>query len=239
MTRSAQPLVVIGTGGFGRETGQLLRAHPACGVGGRHYRVIGFLDDDPQRHGTHVDGHPVLGSSEQAGQHVAQGTAVLVCVGSPRSRTFRRDLVRRIGLPDEATATLVHPLASVSPDSAVGPGSVLQAGVVLTAGVQVGRHVAVMPQAVLSHDDLVADHVSIAAGVRLAGEVVVGEAAYLGAGAVVRENCHIGAAALVGMGSVVLRDVPPGEDWAGVPARRLGPPASCPEDPSTVLEDRS
>jgi acetyltransferase-like isoleucine patch superfamily enzyme len=37
----------------------------------------------------------------------------------------------------------------------------------------------------------------------------------------VREKLSIGAGAVVGMGSVVLQDVPAGEVWAGVPARRI------------------
>jgi acetyltransferase-like isoleucine patch superfamily enzyme len=42
---------------------------------------------------------------------------------------------------------------------------------------------------------------------------------YVGAGAVVREGLTVGAGSLVGMGSVVIRDVPPGQVWAGNPAR--------------------
>jgi serine acetyltransferase len=37
----------------------------------------------------------------------------------------------------------------------------------------------------------------------------------------VRENLTIGAGAVIGMGSVVLADVPDGQTWAGVPARKL------------------
>ena len=51
--------------------------------------------------------------------------------------------------------------------------------------------------------------------------VTVGEGAYIGAGALVRERCRIGAWALVGMGAGVTGDVPGGEVWAGLPARRL------------------
>jgi sugar O-acyltransferase (sialic acid O-acetyltransferase NeuD family) len=221
MTGAPRPLVVVGAGGFARETLQLLQAHPACGPGGARYAILGLLDDDPQRHGTVVDGTPVLGPAVLAREHADRGAAVLACVGNPGAPASRLRVVARLALPDDAWATVVHPSASVSADSLVGAGSVLHAGVVLTAGVRLGRHAAVMPHVVLTHDDEVADVVTFGAGVRLAGAVTVGQAAYLGSGALVREGCRIGSGAVVGMGGVVLTDVPPGETWAGNPARPL------------------
>jgi sugar O-acyltransferase (sialic acid O-acetyltransferase NeuD family) len=229
-SRRSRPLLVIGAGGFARETVQVLRAHPSG------YRLTGFLDDDPRRHGTLVDGVPVVGSSELAAEHAARGGALLACVGNPGAPASRQTLVDRLGLPDEAWATVVHPAASVSPDSVVGAGSVLHAGVVLTAAVRLGRHVAVMPQVVFTHDDEVGDAATFGAGVRLAGGVTVGAGAYLGSGSLVREGRRIGAGALVGMGSVVLRDVPPAQVWAGNPARPLPPSPMSATVPSPALE---
>jgi sugar O-acyltransferase (sialic acid O-acetyltransferase NeuD family) len=229
-----RPLVVVGSGGFARETVQLVRAHPECGPAGERYTVVGFLDDDPAKDGTVIDGVPVLGGSGLALGHAARGAAVLACVGHPGAPSSRQALVSRLGLPDEAYATVVHPLASVSPDSEVGAGSVLHAGVVLTAAVRLGRHAAVMPHVVLTHDDEVADAVTFGAGVRLAGGVTVGAAAYLGSGALVRERRRIGAGAVLGMGAVVLRDVPAGQTWAGNPARPLSRPIPTPTDPTFV-----
>jgi acetyltransferase-like isoleucine patch superfamily enzyme len=88
----------------------------------------------------------------------------------------------------------------------------------------------VMPSVVLTHDDIVGDFATLGSGARLAGGVVIGEGAYIGAGALIRERCHVGPWALVGMGAGVTHDVPGGEVWAGLPARRLRRVSVLPPD---------
>ncbi|MFF3372549.1 acetyltransferase [Streptomyces sp. NPDC002680] len=205
-------LVVIGAGGFARETAQAVRD-----AGG--FELLGHLDDNPDLHGGEVDGVPVLGGCDLV--HALPEARVVICVGNPRDYAARARLVRRFGLPVDRYATVIHPTAAVSATSEVGPGSVLLAHCVLTAAVRVGAHVAVMPQAVLTHDDVVEDFATITSGVRLGGGVRLERGAYVGSGALVREGTTVGAWSQIGMGSSVLGDVPPGEVWVGSPARRL------------------
>jgi sugar O-acyltransferase (sialic acid O-acetyltransferase NeuD family) len=213
-------LIIVGSGGFARETAQLVATLP-------EWRLAGFLDDDPARHGTLVDGVPVLAAVTEAGRW--PDARFVVCTGNPRDFASRAQIVERLGLPPHRYATLVHPTAWVSPSSATGPGSVLLAQVVLTAAVQVGSHVAIMPQTVLTHDDVVESFATLASGVRVGGAARIGVGAYLGAGALVREGVTVGAGAMAGMGAVVTRDIPPGELWIGAPARFLRPaPGSGP-----------
>ncbi|MFF4012623.1 NeuD/PglB/VioB family sugar acetyltransferase [Streptomyces sp. NPDC001717] len=217
-----EDLVIVGAGGFARETAQAVRDVAAADLAwGRRprWRLVGHLDDDPALTGREVDGVPVLGGCEEV--HRLGGARVVVCVGSPRDYAVRARLVRRLGLPVNRYATVVHPTAVVSDSSMLGVGTVLLAHVVLTASVRVGSHVAVMPQTVLTHDDVVGDFTTLASGVRLGGGVRLGRGAYVGAGSLVREYGVVGAWSLIGMGSTVLADVPPGEVWAGSPARRL------------------
>jgi sugar O-acyltransferase (sialic acid O-acetyltransferase NeuD family) len=205
-------LLIVGAGGFARETAQAVRDT------GR-WTLLGHLDDNAALHGTEVDGVPVLGGCDLV--HDLADARVVICVGNPRDYAARARLVRGFGLPEDRYATVVHPTAAVSASSRIGPGSVLLAHCVLTAAVRVGAHVAVMPQVVLTHDDEVGDYATIASGARLGGGVRLERGAYVGSGALVREGTAVGAWSLVGMGSTVLRDVPPGEVWAGSPARRL------------------
>ena len=209
-------LVIVGSGGFAREAAQAVHALNRCGA---DWRLLGFLDDAPTRHGQIVDGLPVLGGREHLSQ--VPRTSLVVCTGRPDDYTSRMRIVTALDLPAQRYATIIHPTAAISASSTVGPGSVLLAHVVLTASVRVGSHVAIMPHVVLTHDDVVEDFATLASGVRVGGGARICRAAYLGSGCLVRENRTIGAQALVGMGATVLSDVPQGEVWVGVPARRL------------------
>ena len=214
---SVRPLVVVGSGGFGRETVEAVRA---INAERRTWDLLGFLDDDPTLHGTEIDGVPVLGPIDDARTRF-ESAQLVVCTGHPGNYFSRRSIVERLGLPPGRYGTVVHPAASVSTTSKVGHGSVLLAHVVATASVRIGAHVAVMPGVVFTHDDRVDDYGTFGAGVRLAGRVHVEEGAYVGSGSLVREDRTVGAWSLVGMGAVVTKDVPAAEVWAGVPARFL------------------
>ena len=188
------------------------------------YDEIVAVDDDRDRWGEVIGSVDGVGGVKVVGpvEVVADcGADLVVCAGAGATR---RRLVQRLsgyGVVPERYATIVHPSASVPVGCELGAGTVLLAGVVLTAGVRVGSHVVAMPNAVLTHDDIVGDYATLCAGVTLGGEVVIGEAAYLGMSSSVRQRTTVGADSVLGMGAVLLGDLPAGETWAGVPARRL------------------
>jgi sugar O-acyltransferase (sialic acid O-acetyltransferase NeuD family) len=212
-----QPLVIVGAGGFGRETAA---AVDAVNQQRPTWHLLGFLDDDPTLRGRALAGTTVLGGLDVIAG-LDEDTAVVVCLGNPRDFSRRERVVDRLGLPSHRYATVIHPSAAIAPDCLVDPGCVVLAHATLTAGVTLGAHVAVMPQVVLTHDDVVEEFATLTSGVRLGGGVHIGRGAYIGAGALIRESVRVGARALVGMGSVVLHDVPAGQVWAGNPARYL------------------
>lgn len=219
-----RPLLIVGAGGFARETAEAVRA---VNAERSTWDLLGLLDDDPSLLDRDVGGLRVLGGSDSVERF--PHAALAVCVGNPAEYTARRRIVHRLELDAGRWATIVHPTTVLPARTEVGPGTVVLAGVVATTDVVLGAHVAVMPGAILTHDDVVGDYATLGSGIRLGGGVRVGEGAYLGAGALVRERVRIGRWALVGIGAVVLEDVPAGEVWAGVPARRLRP-GSIPDD---------
>lgn len=205
---------MVGAGGLGREIVEVIHA-----INARRptWDVPGFLDDAPGLTGTAVGGVPVLGPVDAIADH--PDARLVLAVGSPSNPFARARLAVRLGLGDDRYATVVHPTATLATTTVLGPGTVVLAGVVSTADVEIGAHVVLMPQVLLTHDDRIEDHATLAGGVRLAGAVAVGTGAFVGTGAVVREYLAIGAWSVVGMGAVIVADVPPGQVWAGCPAR--------------------
>lgn len=203
-------ILLVGGSGLAREV-------IAAGITG----VVGIVDDDPSLLETEIAGVPVVGSIVDA---VERDDALLVCVGpsSGRRNVVRR--LRKFGVADERFATYVARSARIGRSSDVGVGSILLDGVVVTADATIGRHVVVMPNSTITHDDVIEDFATLAAGVALGGSVRIGEAAYIGMNASIRQSVRIGAASTVGMGAVVLQDVPEEQTWAGVPARALEVP---------------
>jgi sugar O-acyltransferase (sialic acid O-acetyltransferase NeuD family) len=205
-------VVLLGAGGLARET-----VEAACS---ENTRIIGFLDDDPAKAGQIISGKRVLGSTSTVGG-LDPSVRVIAAVAASADPGRRSRLVARLELPPTRYATIVHPQASLAPSTRIGEGVIVLAGVVATSDVSIGAHVVVMPGCVLTHDVRLGAGCTLASGVQLAGGVVVEPEAYLGTGVTVREGVRIGAGAVVGMGSVVLKDVPPGQIWVGVPAAAM------------------
>lgn len=208
------PLLFVAASGLAREAAAACR-RPGWDGG----RLLGYLDDDPAKAGTTIDGMPVLGGVELATEY--PDAQFVVCAGKGSSRRAIVARLSSLGVGPDRYASVIDPSVHVPSNCTVGAGSILLSGTALTADVRVGSHVVCMPHVVLTHDDVLADFVTLAAGVVLGGSVHVGEAAYIGMNASVREQRRVGAEATLGMGSVLVTDQPAGTIWAGVPARNL------------------
>ena len=211
------PLVLLAASGLAREVLATLELQDDL-------EVRGVLDDAPNLQRSEVGGRPVLGTLDDVRGH--DDARLLVCAGSGRSRSAIVERLSRLGVGADRYATVVHPSVVVGTGCQIGAGSILLPNTVLTRDATLGRHVVVMPNVTVTHDDQVGDFATLCAGVSLGGGVRIGEAAYLGMNSSVREHTLVGDGAVLGMGAVLLRDLPPGETWLGVPAgpslRRAG-----------------
>jgi sugar O-acyltransferase (sialic acid O-acetyltransferase NeuD family) len=206
-------MILVAASGLAREVLAAIRAD-----GSR--QVLGFVDDADELQGTVIAGLPVLGTLDDV--QAFPDADLAVCIGAGAGRRAVVERLAKLGVGTDRYPVVVDPSVRVPSTCAVGVGSILLAQVVLTASVTLGRHVVAMPHVAFTHDDDVADFATFAAGVCLGGGARVGETAYLGMNSSVRQGLSVGAGATLGMGAALTHDLPAGQTWAGVPARRLG-----------------
>lgn len=213
----ADDLLIVGAGGFGRETLDVVEAINAA-ARSPMWKVVGVVDDAPSS--VNLDRlsarqAPYVGSVDDRVARVERPRYV-VGIGSPRTR---RQIADRLDAAGFQAATLIHPAASMGTKCVVGEGTVVLSGARLTTNIALGRHTHVNPNATIGHDTVLGDFVSVNPGANISGDCVIEDGVLFGSAAVVLNQLRVGAGAVVGGAACVVRDVPPGAVVKGVPAR--------------------
>ncbi len=107
--------------------------------------------------------------------------------------------------------------------------AIIQDGVSLGAGVcidrgafgdtVIGEGTKIDNMAHIAHNVVIGRNVTIAACSAMSGSVTVGDGALMGGSVGIADHVHIGAGSILAARSGVICDIPPGEVWAGYPAR--------------------
>lgn len=207
---SGPRLVVVGAGGFARETVEIAQ-------GLQPGTPVAFVDDAPREEALALmskHGADFLGAARS--WIPAPEDVCVIAIGDPSARASLSALLAQRG----ATFTvLVHPDATVAASAVLHPGVIVAPGARVSADVVLGEHVHVDQNATIGHDSTVGAHSRINPMACVSGGVVIGDGTYVGAAAVVLQGLTLGAGSLIGAGAVVTRDVAEGVIVKGVPAR--------------------
>lgn len=210
------PLVIVGAGGFGRETVDVVLAQNAAASGPK-YDLLGVVDSNPSSENLdrlRRSGIPYLGEESR---WLAKGfeTCYLVGVGNP---AVRRLISARFSDANNIPGLAIHPSATIGSLSTLGAGSIVCSGAQISTNVLVGMHVHINPNVTVGHDTFLDDYVSLNPGSIVSGDVRCEEEVLVGAGAVILQGLTVGAGSTVGAAACVTRNVDPDRTVKGIPA---------------------
>lgn len=208
-------LVIIGAGGFGRESADVVDAINAAAP---TWSFIGFVDDSPslenaarvRRRGAALLGSLDSVAATRPGVHFAVGIA---------DALIRRKVAEAAEAAGMTPATLIHPSAAIGANADIGEGVVVSAYAQVGSDVSIGRHVHLDRASQIGHDSVVEDFATVHPAAVVSGGCFLGHGVELGTNCTLLPGVAIGARAVVGAAACVVRDVPPGATVKGVPAR--------------------
>lgn len=188
-------LVIVGCGGFGRET--LEWAGHVCG-----YDQIGMIDDTPD-----FERFPRLKAhylGDTVGFSPTPHDRLVIAIGDPTTRSVIDAQLCKKGV---VFGSVIHPTSLISQSSTIGEGAILAPYTVITTDVHIGRHAHLNIAATIGHDAKLGDFVTLSSHTDITGGCKLEDRVFLGSGARILPGCSLAAGTRVGAGCIVMRSV--------------------------------
>ena len=184
--------------------------------GDLEWEVAGFVND----YETQVCGYPVLGGPDDVGKllenpeyHFMWGIH-MIGRNILTEKTFRR-----VNIPRERFATIVHKTAFVADSAILEPGAFVMSNCYVGAQARIGQCSLMMANSLVGHNTTVGPLCHFSVGSITSSYITIGLCSDVTLGAKVIEKVKIGNFAVAGAGSLVTRDIPDYEIHVGTPAR--------------------
>lgn len=170
---------------------------------------VTILDDSTLGHGTHLWPGVVVRERCQIGDRCILHPNVVI--GSDgfgyRPAPGGKGLIK---IPQIGTVVLGHEVE-------IGSGTTIDRGKFAATSIGDGTKVDNLCQ--IAHNVRIGRCCVLAGQVGIAGSTTLGDGVMMGGKAGLRDHIHIGDGAQIAASAAVMKDVPPGETWAGMPAQ--------------------
>lgn len=206
-------LVIIGSGGFGREVAWLVED---INEAKNEWNLIGFIDENMNNHGKECNGYKVLG-----GFDYLEGKNDIYYVCAIGNSKIKKEIVEnKCNKYNIKPATLVHPSVIMNRKyNEIGEGTIICASNIITVNTNIGNHVIINLDCTIGHDVVIEDYVTVYPSVNISGNCNIAECVELGTGVQIIQGKEIGSNSIIGAGSVVIKDIESDSTAVGIPAK--------------------
>lgn len=178
-----EPLVLIGGGGHCKACIDVIEATGK-------WSILGILDRE-ERVGEEVLGYRIVGTDEQIRQLAADGVHFLVSIGQIRDVAPRRRAYECVKSANGKFATIISPLAYVSPSAVVGDGTIVMHRALVNASAVIGDNVIINTMALVEHDATVGKHCHVSTAAIVNGGAAIGAGSFIGSNAVIIQGAAV------------------------------------------------
>ena len=204
-----EDLIIIGAGNVGGFLAYNLKTFP--------YNVLGFLDDDPEKHGKVFYGYPVLGGVDDITKYFDKGSLnVIVGIANPK---IKRAIVEKYERLPVLFPKIIMEDVWVSEKVTIGEGVILYPGVSINFESTIGDFVIINMNCAIGHNCHISEYSTLAPSVSLAGFTHLENCVDMGINSSTLQNVRIGNSAVIGGMAMVIDDIPSNCTAVGVPAK--------------------
>lgn len=207
-------IIIVGAGGVGRETAQLIED---INSEKKQWNLLGFIDDNKDLHGRSINGYEVLGGSE-ALNRLTEKICAVCTISTP---AIKLRVLNKLDKYKIEFVKLIHPTAVVSKHADIGEDIIIQAFCYISTNIVIGNHVQLNPQCGIGHDSVIGDYSSLYWSVSISGNVKIGKGCILATKSTVLPGISVDNWSIIGANATVIEDIPAHCTAVGTPAKPI------------------
>lgn len=204
-------LLIIGAGNVGGYISFNIDEFPG-------FELIGFLDDNPAKHGQEYYGQPVHGPVSSIDNFLSADEPLHVAIGIANP-VIKQKIAKLLVGKNIVFPSLIPAHTWLSKKVAVGQGVILYPGVSINYETVLEDFVIMNMNCAIGHNCHISAYSTLAPGVNLGGFTHIGEATDIGIGTSTRQGTKIGSGVTVGGQTMIAKDIPDNVKVKGVPAK--------------------
>lgn len=176
-------LILIGGGGHCKSCIDVIEST-------KQFEIIGILDHKSKLNQS-VLKYKIIGNDDDIDEYIDKGFYFVITLGQIKTHTIRKKIYDSL-LSKKANianiATIISPLAYVSPYAKVERGCIIMHHSIVNANARVLENCIINTKAIIEHDSIIEAHCHISTGAIINGSAVVSEGTFFGSNSVCVQN---------------------------------------------------